>query len=166
MSICIVLMIVVFIAYFAIRASCTYHDVLSNMSNIIVGSMVAGIGTGLILSILLCCILPTHYYITAPNHDGYYKRFVIDNNFTEEYGRTYIVNLTKTDYYLCSMVYGVKSLDEDDDPFILLKSGYIVETKHDVDAWFEQFPPQVSSKSSGEIRWHVLTEEQANKEYN
>ncbi len=161
----IALMVLVFFVYFIIRAAKCYHDAVSNIGRIIGGSLIAGGGFGILFGFCLWCVLPTHYYITSPKTDGYYTRYVINSEFGNEYGRSYIINLTNDDYYLCAMIYGNKSLSDDEEPIIPLPSGYIVETKHEVDKWFESFPEQVSSKEKGEIRWHVLTESQAKKEF-
>lgn len=164
-GISIALMVLVFFLYFIIRAAKCYHDATSNIGRIIAGTLIAGGGSGMILGFCLWCVLPTHYYITNPQAEGYYTRYVINSEFSEEYGRTYIINLTDQDYYLCAMTYGNKSLDDDEEPIIPLTAGYIVEIKHEVDKWFEPFPDQVSTKEKGEIRWHVLTESQAQKEF-
>lgn len=162
----IIIMIVIFFLYFSIRAVKLYNDLTSNFSRILLGSCVAGIGTGLLTGFLLWCVFPTYYFIEAPRSDGYYTRYVLDENFTNHFGRTYIINLTDTNHYYCAMAYGDKSLDDVEEPIIQLTSGYIVEIPHEVDSWFKPFKNEIRTENKGEIKWHVLTEEQANKEYN
>lgn len=159
-AISIVLMTVAFYVYFIVRAAIRYHDASSNRGSIIFGSIISGVGAGVLLCFCLCCVLPTHYYITSPNSDGHYKRYVIDSEFGEKYGRSYIVNLTNEDYYLCAMKYGDASFSDDEDFIVPLPSGNIVEAKHEVNVWFKSFPDRVRSERKGKTVWHVLTAEQ------
>ena len=162
----IVLMTIVFLLFFCIRAAKVYHDLKENVLRVLLGTAVAGVGSGAILGFFLWCVLPTHYYILAPQSDGYITRYTLDSRFAEEYGRVYIANLTETDYYYCAMAYGKKTLDALEEPFVTLSAGYIVEIKQEVDGWFRAFPMQISSDNDdGEYRWHVLTAEQVNQEY-
>ena len=84
-------MIVIFFLYFSIRAVKLYNDLTSNFSRILLGSCVAGIGTGLLTGFLLWCVFPTYYFIEAPRSDGYYTRYVLDENFTNHFGTHYNV---------------------------------------------------------------------------
>ncbi|MDO4460883.1 MAG: hypothetical protein Q4C30_00105 [Bacteroidia bacterium] len=161
----IIIMIVVFLLYFSIRASLTYHNLFKSFGRIIGGSIIAGGGSGIILGFLLWAVLPTHYYITLSSNDGYYTRYVIDENLFKEYGRTFIVNLTDVDYFLAAMAYGDVELKEDQTPIIPIQSGYIIETVHNVDGWFKPFPEQVTSESNGKIIWHVLPKYMLISEY-
>lgn len=151
-------MIVIFFLYFIIRASRYYHDTASNLSRIIGGSIIAGSGSGVLTGFLLWCVLPTYYHINAQNSsDGHYARYVIDENFVNEYGRMFLVNHTKTDCYLMEMAYGDAKLEEEE--FIVtIPSGSKAEAKRNIDEWFKPFPNQVSSEHKGEVRWHVLSE--------
>lgn len=155
----IILMIVVFLIYFSIRASQHYHDLSSNFGRILGGSIVAGGGAGIILGFLLWCVLPTYHYITSQSaSDGYYTRYVMDENLSNEYGRKYLANLTESDCFLAAMTYGNAELKEDESPIIPIQAGYIVEIEYDIDGWFKPFPEQVSSENKGAIKWYVLSE--------
>lgn len=162
----IVIMIIVFFGYFTFRAVKLYKDFNANISRILLGSCVAGLGTGLLSGFIFWCVLPTYYFIKAPNSDGYFTRYVLDDNFTDHFGRTYIINLTNTDFYYCAMAYGNKSLNDVEEPIIQLTSGYIVEIPYEVNGWFKPFKQEIKTENKGEIKWHVLTEEQVNIEYN
>lgn len=162
----IVIMVVLSFLYFAIRASYAYHDIGSNMVKIVEGSLISGIGLGVMLGFMFWCVLPTHYYVTGSGQNDNYTRYVLDGSFTQEYGRKYIVNLSKESYYYVAMTYGNAELDKDESPINEIKAGYIVEIKHDIDEWFKEFPDQVSTKNSGETKWHVLTAEQTAAELN
>lgn len=159
------LMMVVFLTYFMVRASLVYHDLSSNFGRILGGSAIAGCGSGIVLGFILWGVLPTYHYITAHNSEGYYTRYIIGGEFLEEYGRKYLVNLTEEDCYLAAMTYGDSQLKEDEAPILAIESGYMLETEEDVDGWFRIFPEQVSTKSRGSIKWHVLTEAMLISEY-
>lgn len=163
--IAIIGMTIIFFLFFTFRAIKLYGDFSENISNIILGSIMAGIGCGAIIGINALFILPTYRFIESPTTDGHYTRFVCDEHFSEHYGREYIVNLTETDCYFVAMPYGDKKLEDLDESVVVLKSGYIVEIEEHVDEWFEPFPPHISSEDDGDFRWHVLTEEQVQQEF-
>lgn len=156
----IVLMTLVFFAFFAIKANNAFHDLGSNIGRIVGGSLVAGIGTGLLLGLLLACLLPTHFYVEKATKSGYSTKYALDANFFNEFGRRYVLNLTDNDLYFVGMTYGNKDFKEDDSPITVLQSGYMTQIDHDVDAWFQAFPDQVRTKEKGEIKWNVLTKSQ------
>jgi hypothetical protein len=158
-------MTIISFLFFAFRAIKLYRDFSENISNIVLGSIIAGIGCGTIIGINALFILPTYRFIESPTTDGHYTRFVYDEHFSEHYGREYIVNLTETDYYFVAMPYGNKKVEELEESVVVLKSGYIVEIEEHVDEWFKSFPPQISSENDGDFRWHVLTEEQVQQEF-
>lgn len=161
----VALMIMFFFMYFIIRAAKRYHDAVSNIWRITAGSIVAGGGFGIIFGFCLWCVLPTHYYITSLQGDGHYTRYVLDSEFKNEYGRSFVINLSDEPCYLCAMGYGNKSLDDVEDVITPILSGYIFETKHNIDKWFEPFPEQIRTEEKGEIKWHILSESQAKKEF-
>lgn len=152
------LMTIVYMLFFSHRAIYAYHNFGSNISRIIVGSILAGVGSGALLGFLFWCVLPTYYYIEAANKDGYYTRYVLNDKFSSEYGRTFVINQTNENVYLAAMTYGNSELDENDDAIIPIESGSIVESPHEINGWFKPFPKTVSTKSSGKTEWYILTE--------
>lgn len=160
----ILLMIVVFFAFFAWKASSVYHDLSQNFGRILGGSLVAGIGSGVLLALLLLALLPTYHYVVASTTKGVTTRYVINGSFFEEYGRKYVVNYTEERIYLVAMTYGDKELSEEDFLITILEPEYITQIDHSVDQWFKAFPQTVSTKNKGEIKWHVLTKSQTLQE--
>lgn len=159
------LMTILYLLFFTLRAIYAYHNLGSNISRIIAGSIVAGIGTGAFLGFLFWCVLPTYYYIEATNKDGYYTRYVLNNKFTSEYGRTFVINQTNEIVYLAAMTYGNSELGENEDAIIPIEFGSIVESPHEINGWFKPFPESVSTKSSGKTEWYILTETMLITEY-
>lgn len=163
--IAIVLMIAASIGYFAYRANSVYHDLQTNMPNILKGGLLMGLGTGFVVGFVLSVVLPTYEMVEDTQESACYTRYALNGDFFSEMGKTYIVNDTDVEIYLVGMTYGNKDFDDDDMPISPVPVGYMLATKHSVNGWFELFPDKVSSKSKGEIKWHVMTRSQAEAEY-
>lgn len=161
----IFLMIMVSFLFFGIRANMVYHDFSDNIIRIIGGSIVAGVGLGLWLGIGLSLLLPTHYYVSGTGEDEHSERFVINSDIMGEYGRKYLINLTDENVFYAAMTYGDRELDQKEQPISVVEPGYIMEIKHKINGWFEQFPEHVKTKEKGAVKWHVLTEGMLIEEY-
>lgn len=161
----IIFMITLSFLYFGVRANAVYHDFQKNIIRIIGGSVVAGIGLGIWLGLGLSLLLPTYYLVSGTGKDGHIERFVLDSDITDKYGRRYLINLTDDNIFYAAMTYGNKELDQKEEPISMLEPGYIMEIKHKVNGWFEQFPEHVQTKEKGAIKWHVLTEDMLIEEY-
>ncbi len=152
-----VFMTVLFFAYFVMRGS-LYSSFSAPVSRIVGGTLIAGIGCSLLLSVLLFMVLPTYYYISSATPEGYRMAFVLNSDFLSESGLRFIINETSCSYSLVAKVYGDEELDDDEEPVTAVPQGK-TRVRYGIDGWFEPFPPSVSDDSNGEVLRYVIVDE-------
>lgn len=163
LSISIGTMLSIYLTFFITRSIRIYHDFRKNFPRIIFGCTCASIGTGIILAIGLCCLLPTYYLLFETNSNGYIKHYVLNEDFFEDYGRTYIYNVSDRTCYLYPMEYGTKSTGILE--YYEIQVDDVILAPEGVDEWFLPFPehilllPPFDEIFTHIKKWHVLTEE-------
>ena len=153
----VTLMVVLFFAYFSLKAIFVYYDFRKNISNILLGSLIAGCGSGAVLAILTNPLFPTYECITEQSEYAVHKESkVLNSKFLNEHGKTYIANLTSSRCFLvqCSVDLDHKDSNKNQEDYTVeITSNSVVEKKNEIVEWFD-------SSEAGREGWHVLSEEQ------
>lgn len=126
--------------------------------NILYASIISGASIAVFASGILAVQLPSYIYI-KPNEE-HYTRYVLNKDIANEYGRTFVINKSNEELYLCAMEYGGRTFDNDDERVIDIPVGAKVEAVDGVNDYFRDFPESIRRKASffnrKEVLWHIM----------
>lgn len=159
----IVIMVLFFLAYYALRGSCSDKLRAASLGRLVGGSLLGGVCMGSVMAAMLFIALPTYYFIDDCTPDGYRMRFVLNSDVFDECGSNFIINNTSETFSLVAKIYGDDELMEGEPAVTFLPPGKTF-IHFGVDGWFEPFPSVMSGESNGTVERYVMRQQSVKQE--